>query len=154
VSVPAPPSPASDAAAKAASLGLKPLARIRGFADAEQAPIDFPTAPALAVPVALQRAGVTAKVSGAPRGRCGGGVARSGDAAFGALLLTFPSLLSHYDLVPTLVLPALLSQDIDYHEINEAFSVVVLANAQRLGLDISKVRAARMQQRLGKVVVA
>ena len=45
-------------AARAAALGCKPLARIRGYADAEQAPIDFSTAPALALPLALQRAGV------------------------------------------------------------------------------------------------
>ena len=38
--------------AKAASLGLKPLALIRGYADAEQAPVDFSTAPALALPKA------------------------------------------------------------------------------------------------------
>jgi acetyl-CoA C-acetyltransferase len=78
------------AADAAKARGLKPLARIRGYADAEQAPIDFPTAPAKAVPVALKRAGV------AP-----------GDVA--------------------------------YHEINEAFAVVVLANAQLLGLDLARV---------------
>ena len=38
--------------AKAASLGLKPLALIRSYADAEQAPIDFSTSPALALPKA------------------------------------------------------------------------------------------------------
>jgi acetyl-CoA C-acetyltransferase len=78
------------AADVAAKLGLKPIARIRGYADAEQAPIDFPTAPAKAVPIALKRAGVTVK-------------------------------------------------DCDYHEINEAFSVVTLANVNMLGLDIDKV---------------
>lgn len=77
-------------AAKATALGLKPLARIRGYADAEQAPIDFPTAPAKAVPVALARAGVTAA-------------------------------------------------DCQFHEINEAFSVVVLANMARLGLLVDTV---------------
>lgn len=75
---------------RARELGLKPLARIRGFGDAEQAPIDFPTAPAKAVPVALKRAGVTAA-------------------------------------------------DCAYHEVNEAFSVVALANARVLGLDLSRV---------------
>lgn len=75
---------------KARALGLKPLARIRGYADAEQAPIEFPTAPAKAVPLAIRRAGLT---------------------------------------------PA----DMEYHEVNEAFSVVVLANAQRLGLDLERV---------------
>ena len=44
-------------ASRAAALGLAPLARIRGYADAEAAPIDFSTAPALAVPRALARAG-------------------------------------------------------------------------------------------------
>ena len=73
-------------AEKAAALGLKPVAAIRGFADAEQAPIDFTTAPSLAVPRALQHAGMTA-----------------GDAHL--------------------------------HEINEAFSVVAMANMQILGLD-------------------
>jgi acetyl-CoA C-acetyltransferase len=41
----------------AAARGITPLARIRGYADAEQAPIDFSTSPALAVPIALRRAG-------------------------------------------------------------------------------------------------
>jgi acetyl-CoA C-acetyltransferase len=57
--------------------GLVPLARIRGFGDAEQDPVDFTTTPSMAVPVALQQAGVQAS-------------------------------------------------DIEYHEINEAFSVVAL----------------------------
>ncbi|OCF56612.1 acetyl-CoA C-acetyltransferase [Kwoniella mangroviensis CBS 10435] len=38
--------------------GLKPLAKILGYADAACAPIDFPTAPTLAVPLALKHAGV------------------------------------------------------------------------------------------------
>lgn len=42
----------------AEKLGLKPLARIIGFADAERAPIDFTIAPALAIPKALVRAGI------------------------------------------------------------------------------------------------
>jgi len=41
--------------------GLKPLARIVAFADAERDPIDFPIAPALAVPIVLKRAGLEAK---------------------------------------------------------------------------------------------
>jgi acetyl-CoA C-acetyltransferase len=45
--------------AKAAALGLKPLAVIMSYADAEQAPIDFSTAPALALPKAYARAGIT-----------------------------------------------------------------------------------------------
>jgi acetyl-CoA C-acetyltransferase len=77
-------------AAKAKALGIKPLARIRGFADAEQAPIDFPTAPSKAVPIALKRAGLTAK-------------------------------------------------DMQFHEVNEAFSVVALANARLLGIDLSTI---------------
>ena len=43
---------------KADQLGLKPLARILGFADAEQEPAWFTTAPTLAVPRALKFAGV------------------------------------------------------------------------------------------------
>ena len=76
--------------ATASALGLTPLAKIRGYADAEAAPIDFPTAPSLAVPIALARAGLT---------------------------------------------PA----DVDYHEVNEAFSVVVLANAKKMGISLDKV---------------
>lgn len=37
-------------AAAAQSRGLKPLARVVGFADAATDPIDFPIAPALATP--------------------------------------------------------------------------------------------------------
>jgi acetyl-CoA C-acetyltransferase len=74
----------------AAARGLKPLARIRGFGDAAQAPIEFTTAPAKAVPVALKHAGVEL-------------------------------------------------EDIEYHEINEAFSVVALANMQLMGLDHARV---------------
>ena len=43
--------------AYAAKFGLKPVARLLGWGDAEAAPIDFPTAPLLAIPVALARAG-------------------------------------------------------------------------------------------------
>ena len=75
---------------KVKELGLKPLAKITGFADAAQAPEWFTTAPALAVPKALKMAGV--------------------DAA-----------------------------DVDYYELNEAFSVVGIANTQILGLDANKV---------------
>eukprot|EP00531_Pseudo-nitzschia_arenysensis_P012338 CAMPEP_0116140066 /NCGR_PEP_ID=MMETSP0329-20121206/13641_1 /TAXON_ID=697910 /ORGANISM="Pseudo-nitzschia arenysensis, Strain B593" /LENGTH=394 /DNA_ID=CAMNT_0003635139 /DNA_START=76 /DNA_END=1260 /DNA_ORIENTATION=- len=75
---------------EALNVGAKPLAKILGFGDAAQAPIDFTTAPALAVPVALDNAGVTAS-------------------------------------------------DIDFHEINEAFSVVALANMKLLNLDPSVV---------------
>lgn len=74
----------------AAARGLKPLARIRGFGDAAQAPIEFTTAPAKAVPVALKHAGMNLS-------------------------------------------------DIEYHEINEAFSVVALANMQLMGLDHARV---------------
>mmetsp|Transcript_27929 Transcript_27929/g.39455 ORF Transcript_27929/g.39455 Transcript_27929/m.39455 type:complete len:241 (+) Transcript_27929:2-724(+) len=75
---------------QANDMGITPLAKILGFADAETAPLDFTIAPSLAVPIALDNAGVTA-------------------------------------------------QDVDYHEINEAFSVVALANMQLLGLDHSNV---------------
>lgn len=68
----------------------KPLARIVGFADAETDPIDFPIAPALAVPKLLEQSGVR-------------------------------------------------KQDVALWEINEAFSLVVLANMKMLELDISKV---------------
>ena len=71
---------------KADALGLTPIARILGFADAEQAPEWFTTTPALAIPKALKMAGKEAK-------------------------------------------------DVDFYEINEAFSVVSLANNQLLGLD-------------------
>ena len=78
---------------QARELGVKPLARIKGFGDAEQDPVQFTTAPSLAVPRALAHAGVTAG-------------------------------------------------DIDFHEINEAFSVVALANMQLMDLDFAKVRHA------------
>lgn len=44
---------------KAQALGLKPLAVIRGFADAAQDPVWFTTSPALAIPKALKNAGVS-----------------------------------------------------------------------------------------------
>jgi acetyl-CoA C-acetyltransferase len=75
---------------KLKELGLKPLAKITGFADAAQAPEWFTTAPALAVPKALKMAGVNAS-------------------------------------------------DVDFYELNEAFSVVGIANTQILGLDANKV---------------
>jgi len=75
---------------KADELGIKPLARIRGFADAAHDPMWFTTAPSLAIPKALQHAGITAK-------------------------------------------------EVDYYEINEAFSAVAIANNIKLGIDPSKV---------------
>jgi acetyl-CoA C-acetyltransferase len=75
---------------KALALGLKPIARILGFADAEQKPEWFTTTPSLSVPKAIKNAGITAK-------------------------------------------------DVDFYEINEAFSVVSIANTQKLGLNASKV---------------
>jgi acetyl-CoA C-acetyltransferase len=75
---------------KMEELGLKPLARIAGFADAEQAPEWFTTTPSKALPIAAKRAGLTIA-------------------------------------------------DIDYFELNEAFSVVGLANNKLLGLDADKV---------------
>ncbi|MBA2610827.1 MAG: acetyl-CoA C-acyltransferase [Bacteroidetes bacterium] len=75
---------------KADALGLKPLAKIKGFADAEQAPEWFTTTPSLAVPKAVEKAG-------------------------------------------------LKMGDINYYELNEAFSVVGLANIKMMNLDASKV---------------
>lgn len=46
---------------KAQELGLKPIARILGFADAAQDPMWFTTAPSLAIPLAMKRAGVDKK---------------------------------------------------------------------------------------------
>jgi acetyl-CoA C-acetyltransferase len=73
---------------KAVSLGLKPLAYIRGYADAEQAPLWFTTSPSVALPLAIQRAGIQ-------------------------------------------------KDDIGFWELNEAFSVVGIENAKRLGIDPS-----------------
>lgn len=46
---------------KAKELGLTPIAKIRGFADASQDPMWFTTTPSLAIPKALKVAGVNAK---------------------------------------------------------------------------------------------
>ncbi|WP_200979143.1 acetyl-CoA C-acyltransferase [Echinicola sp. 20G] len=70
---------------KAEALGLKPIAKILGFADAARDPIWFTTAPALAIPKAIKNAGLS-------------------------------------------------SSDIDFYEINEAFSAVALANQEQLNL--------------------
>lgn len=70
--------------------GLKALAVIRGYADAEQAPEWFTTSPSVAIPKALKKAGLTIEA-------------------------------------------------MDAVELNEAFSVVGLANIQKLGLDPQKV---------------
>ncbi|OWP62577.1 acetyl-CoA acetyltransferase [Hymenobacter amundsenii] len=75
---------------KADELGIKPMAIIRGFADAEQAPEWFTTTPSLAIPKALKNAGLEAS-------------------------------------------------DVDFYEINEAFSVVSLANNKLLNLEGTKV---------------
>lgn len=75
---------------KAKELGLKPLAIIRSYADAAHEPEWFTTAPAKALPKALDKAGVS-------------------------------------------------KDDIDLFELNEAFSVVALANMEILGLDADKV---------------
>lgn len=45
-------------AEKVKELGLKPIAKIRAFADAAQEPVFFTTAPTLAAPKALKRAGM------------------------------------------------------------------------------------------------
>lgn len=70
---------------KAEALGIKPLAIIKGYADAEQAPEWFTTTPSLAVPKAVAKAG-------------------------------------------------LKMEDINYFELNEAFSVVGIANTQKMNL--------------------
>lgn len=77
---------------KALQLGLQVIAKVKGFADAAQAPEFFTTAPALAIPKAISNAGLDAS-------------------------------------------------QIDYYEINEAFSVVALANQKLLGLDPEKLNA-------------
>ncbi|MFB9054226.1 acetyl-CoA C-acyltransferase [Formosa undariae] len=75
---------------KAISLGLKPLAVIKSYADASQASEWFTTSPAKALPKALDKAGIKL-------------------------------------------------EDIDFFELNEAFSVVGLANMKLLGLTDSNV---------------
>ncbi|MFD0765391.1 acetyl-CoA C-acyltransferase [Mucilaginibacter lutimaris] len=75
---------------KAEAMGIKPLAKIVSFADAQQAPEYFTTAPAKALPLALHKAGIEAA-------------------------------------------------EVDFFEINEAFSVVSLANNKILKLDPAKV---------------
>nr|ABD57973.1 acetoacetyl-coenzyme A thiolase [Arnebia euchroma] len=70
---------------KAIFFGLHVIAKIRGFADAAQAPELFTTAPALAIPKAIKNSG-------------------------------------------------LVASQIDYYEINEAFSVVALVNQRLLNL--------------------
>ncbi len=77
-------------AEKAGELGLTPLAKIKSYADAAHAPEWFTTAPAKALPIALNKAGIT-------------------------------------------------TTDVDFFELNEAFSVVGLANIEKLGLDAAKV---------------
>ncbi|XP_062088076.1 acetyl-CoA acetyltransferase 2 [Humulus lupulus] len=71
---------------KALQLGLQVIAKIKGYADAAQAPEFFTTAPALVIPKAISNAGLD-------------------------------------------------DSQIDYYEINEAFSVVALANQKLLGLN-------------------
>jgi acetyl-CoA C-acetyltransferase len=71
---------------KAQALGMKPLAKVIGYADAAQDPKWFTTAPAKAVPLALSKAGLTLK-------------------------------------------------DVDYFELNEAFSVVGLVNMDLMQLN-------------------
>lgn len=75
---------------KMEALGLKPIARILSYADAEQAPERFTTAPAIAVPKAVEKAGL--KMS-----------------------------------------------DINFFELNEAFSVVALANMKLMNIDAAKI---------------
>ncbi len=75
---------------RADALGIKPLAEIISFADAQQAPEWFTTAPSKALPKALAKAGIT-------------------------------------------------KEQVDFFEINEAFSAVAIANNKEMGLDPSKV---------------
>lgn len=77
-------------AKKVQELGLKPMAKILGFADAAQDPLWFTTAPSLAIPKAIQQAGIS-------------------------------------------------QRDVDYYEINEAFSVVAIANNEKLELNPEQV---------------
>tara|TARA_B100000886_G_scaffold335513_1_gene292702 strand:- start:1423 stop:2601 length:1179 start_codon:yes stop_codon:yes gene_type:complete len=77
-------------AEKAKELGLKPLAKIRSYADAAHQPEWFTTAPAKALPIALNKANLSIS-------------------------------------------------NVDYFELNEAFSVVGLANIEKLGLDAAMV---------------
>ncbi|MBX2955272.1 MAG: acetyl-CoA C-acyltransferase [Cyclobacteriaceae bacterium] len=46
---------------KSVELGLKPIAKIRGFGDAAQDPMWFTTTPSLAIPKAIHHAGINAK---------------------------------------------------------------------------------------------
>jgi acetyl-CoA C-acetyltransferase len=46
---------------KASELGVKPMVKIRGFADAAQDPMWFTTTPSVAIPKAMKNAGVTPK---------------------------------------------------------------------------------------------
>lgn len=75
---------------KADELGIKPLAVIRSYADAEQAPEWFTTTPSIALPKAVAKAGLQMK-------------------------------------------------DLDFVELNEAFSVVGIANTQKMNLNAAKV---------------
>ena len=47
--------------AKMKELGLKPIAKIIGYGDAEQVPDDFTTSPSLAIPIAVKKAGLELK---------------------------------------------------------------------------------------------
>jgi acetyl-CoA C-acetyltransferase len=49
---------------KAQELGIKPIARILGFADAAQDPMWFTTTPSIAIPKAIKAAGIDAKTIG------------------------------------------------------------------------------------------
>ena len=132
---------------QAAALGVTPLARIRGFADAEQDPVEFTTAPALAVPRALSDAGISASDGTPPPS--------PPLPPPPPLLLRSSSSSSSSSLPPPPPPPPPLNQElarsltgpfppphinaVDYHEINEAFSVVALVNMQILNLDPSNV---------------
>ena len=139
-------------------LGLKPLARVRGFADAAQDPREFTTAPAAAVRAALERSGACPRCLGVHlRLRVGhGGPAACRLVHWAASRGRYPSALALWPgpsghpsddtqpcpypaVAPPHPTPAGVTQgEVEYWEVNEAFSVVDLANRQLLGLDADR----------------
>jgi acetyl-CoA C-acetyltransferase len=110
-------------AAAVARLGLVPIARIRGWGEAAQAPERFTTAPALAIPKALAAARLTPAQARARTRAC---------AAAGLRACNVRVVSRHCFSMAT---------QVDYYEINEAFSVVALANEALLRLDPARVNA-------------
>ena len=142
--------------------GVTPIARIVGFADAECAPIAFSVAPALAVEKALTQTGTAATPTVVVRRLCGG--TRAPNPGGGGLnrqpcavrrffrysgWLLLAEWCSQSDLCPPPPPPyghawygsmsGLSKEEIGHWEINEAFSVVPLANAKILGVDPDKI---------------